>query len=381
MSPDLQTSRQEIINALSLTLTDRTDQIHWDSFTDGDWSLFTNTARVEGVAPLIHWNFKHKDTTGINIPTSVKAQLLTAYYNTSAQNQVIYQELERISKVLINAELPVVVLKGAALASSVYPEIGLRPMGDLDLLIKQKHLFDALSIIRTLDYIEEPVLSYRLKRRIGFNFHLWQKKEPNVKVELHWGLVGGQDTWYHPTIEWFWDQTEIFDANLNTLTLTPTAHTLYLAAHIWLQHGLSQAKLLWFYDLHLIINKFHKIIKWEELIYQSHNFQWTVALYETLTYMKKRFSTPVPEEFIKDINTSHIEKRSAFYERKAKQNNSRIDRYIARLSSMSISSSVIWGFAKIFPNPKYIKWQYKPHPEWTWLLYYPYRWFELLFKT
>ena len=220
-----------------------------------------------------------------------------------------------------------------------------------------------------------------MKRRIGFNFHLWQKKEPKVKVELHWGLVGGQDTWYHPAIEWFWDQTESFDARLSILALTPTANTLYLAAHIWVQHGLSQAKLLWFYDLHLIISKYHKSIVWEELIDQSRNFQWEVALNETFTYVTKQFSTPVPEEFFKEIRASHDEKRSTFYARKAKQNNSRMDRYIARLSSMGITSSVIWGFAKIFPNPKYIKWHYKPYPEWTWLLYYPYRWFELIFKS
>ena len=99
----------------------------------GDWSLFTNTARVEGIAPLVHWNFKHEDTTGIDIPTSVKAQLLTEYYNTTAQNQVMFQELERIANVLSDAEIPVVVLKGASLAPTVYPEVGLRPMGDLDL--------------------------------------------------------------------------------------------------------------------------------------------------------------------------------------------------------------------------------------------------------
>jgi len=53
--------------------------------------------------------------------------------HTLARNLLLYHELPRILKVL--SPLPVIVLKGAALAATIYHRIGLRTMGDLDLLV------------------------------------------------------------------------------------------------------------------------------------------------------------------------------------------------------------------------------------------------------
>ena len=48
--------------------------------------------------------------------------------------------------------LPVVVLKGAALAELVYQHIGLRTMADVDLLVEKKNLDKAGSILERLGY-------------------------------------------------------------------------------------------------------------------------------------------------------------------------------------------------------------------------------------
>ena len=96
MNSDLQNQGEKLYNALCLTLSERADQVDWDSFSENDWSNFTKKAQSEGVAPLIHWIFKHGDISEIYIPANLKEQLKVAYYNTSAQNQIMYQELKRI---------------------------------------------------------------------------------------------------------------------------------------------------------------------------------------------------------------------------------------------------------------------------------------------
>ena len=101
MVSEMPDQREKIYSALCMTLSERIHQVDWDSFSQADWSRFAHMAVVERVAPLIHWTFKHKDISGINIPTQVKAKLMAAYYNTTAQNQVMFKELERILEALV----------------------------------------------------------------------------------------------------------------------------------------------------------------------------------------------------------------------------------------------------------------------------------------
>ena len=120
-----------------------------------DWRLLAATARREGVAPLLYYALKETEWPA-NVPPDVQADLRQAYYATTARNLLVYRELSRILAALsASLPLPVVVLKGAALAATLYPSIGLRPMGDLDLLVPKDRLDQAVAAIRALGYVPE----------------------------------------------------------------------------------------------------------------------------------------------------------------------------------------------------------------------------------
>ncbi len=57
-------------------------------------------------------------------------RLKKEYQWSLARNMILFDELNRVLKAFNEAGIEVIVLKGAALAQTVYPDIALRPMGE-----------------------------------------------------------------------------------------------------------------------------------------------------------------------------------------------------------------------------------------------------------
>jgi len=379
MVSDLQTQREKIYSALCMTLSERIDQVDWGTFSEDDWARFANMANAEGVAPLIHWTFKHEDISGIDIPTKVKTKLMAAYYNTTAQNQVMFQELERILEALNDADIPVIVLKGAALAATIYPEIGLRPMGDLDLLIPRDEIKSAERTLRDLGYSNaHPELTPWISRIISHHTQLIGGPNRKVTVEMHWSLIAGDDDWRSPPNEWFWAHRKQWENRNSTFVLSPTSNLLFLAAHLVLQHGEGDAYLIWYYDLHLLITHFGDSIEWAEIEKYAREFNWARALHAAINTTRKIFGTPLPAEFLNISSNSSDYREAQLVARKSLPDQTRGVRVLNRMSSMERSSQWRFLLAKTFPTPAYIKWRYYPNPTWTWPIWYPYRWLRAL---
>ncbi|MCZ7567438.1 MAG: nucleotidyltransferase family protein [Ardenticatenaceae bacterium] len=103
----------------------------------------------------------------------------------------------------------VIVLKGAALATTLYPCIALRPLSDVDLLVPRQHLGTAVAAMQSLGYCEVYLeMSPGLNQVAGHHVLLQGGARRGVAVELHWSLVAGESDWRSPSLDWFWEQTE-----------------------------------------------------------------------------------------------------------------------------------------------------------------------------
>jgi hypothetical protein len=394
MNSDLQNQGEKLYNALCLTLSERADQVDWNSFSENDWLNFSKKAQTEGVAPLIHWIFKHGDISGIYIPTKVKEQLKVAYYNTSAQNQIMYQELKRILEALNEANIPVIVLKGAALAATVYPEIGLRPMGDLDLLMPRDDIIEALKVIEPLKYtnIRErhtSVFDWDLEHHVSIN----KESDPEISLELHWNLISGDADWRSPDLEWFWGNSKPFHSRVmengtyrskqaddqynqtSVFSLKEVPNILYLCNHQFLQH--STPRLIWIFDLNLIISQQVNQINWEDLKTKAIELNWAQAVHSGLSHCREFFHTPVPKDLIADLHEL-ISQEDYINQRCTNIPNPKASFVISHLFSINKPHERMrFLFSQLFPNPEYVKKRYKPASRWIWPLLYPYRWLRI----
>jgi hypothetical protein len=100
---------------------------------DVDWPEVARQARKHALEPLFHAAVA-KLPVRKAIPAEVIETLRTAYQRTSRANLASYAELGRLLGDFERERIPVILLKGGALAA-FSPAVGLRPMRDLDILV------------------------------------------------------------------------------------------------------------------------------------------------------------------------------------------------------------------------------------------------------
>ena len=97
------------------------------------WGLFCTTACVP-------------DGTLDHLTDEARARLEAQYFATAIRNALLATELASLLRGLRSIGTPAVVLKGAALVGTVYRNAALRPMRDIDLLVRP----DDLPAVETL---------------------------------------------------------------------------------------------------------------------------------------------------------------------------------------------------------------------------------------
>jgi len=338
---------------------------------------------------LIHYSIPH---TALPLTKAARERCAQAYYHTAARNMLLYQELASILEALKGAEVPVVVLKGAALAATLYPSIGLRPMGDIDLLVPQARLPEALACLKALGYSELiPPMAPGLNRVVGRHVGLDGDKDIPLHVEIHWTLAAGEHDRYAPSMAWFWQQTEewklegggwkgesILHSPSSAFQLTPTAHLLYLAAHLALQHGGAQAQPIWFYDIDLLARRRGDRLDWDELLRRAQEFRWAAALHAALQGAQDRFGTPLPQGFLDALAETYDRRAARLVERKANPLQTRALRVRNVMAALDWQARLRLALAIALPSPAYMRWRYKPRPKWLWPLCYLCRWLDIL---
>ena len=330
--------------------------VDWGQFGAEEWRLLPEMAQIEGVGPLLYWHFNNS-TWPLGIPKETAATLTGHYYVTRERNRQLFAELDRILAAFETAGIEVILLKGAALVPTVYAELAdkrwlssaayrnqdlamlgfetseksnslypsvcsgqrstgaeglalaLRPMGDLDLLVRKADVDQAVAIVKQFGY-----RNYDVERLPGFDHEFVHhtrliNDQTDHMVEIHWNLVAGDADERSPSIEWFWSQTEQ-RPEWAAQILNPTATWLYVAAHNLLQHGAAESRLIWFYDLHLLVTQAGKDIEWEIVISQAQKFGWLSAFQLAGTRLRQWFQTPIPDWVVVAMEQDQFEQAS-----------------------------------------------------------------------
>jgi hypothetical protein len=282
---------------------------------------------------------------------------------------------------LQQASIPVILLKGIDTAKRLYADTALRPMVDMDLLVRRKDLDQAAELFSTIGFRELPrdsQLNFPMDSQ--HNYHL--ENENHLNLELHWSLISGEKDWRAPNEDWAWVNVEKAASpaqeGLNALCLNPNAALLYSSAHLALQHGLAFSRLVWLYDVHLLVNAYRDRLDWEDLVNQAKTLGWESALSAALGEVQNRFGTSLPEAGLVRLN-SDASKDTRLVQRKA-TTDSLYEHFVMKVSSLDRNARMKFILAGLFPSPAYIRARYHPRPVWIWMLYYPYRWLSILFN-
>jgi len=269
-----------------------------------DWNMFAGLAVRHGVAALVWRNLSGLGLTD-RITESAERALEGAMLKTIARVTYITSAAVEIIRVLGDAGIRVLMLKGLALEHSVYESEGLRQMSDADLLVSPGDVLRARDIIVSLGYKSRPLKS-PLYRRIlpDLGNHLPEMHRGGISVDLHHRLFGARATALtEEAINAPWTVTA---AGTTCNVLPPRISFLNLVAHLQKHDIKGEFQLRLYCDIYLLLLKYRSDILTAQLNAEARMAGIEEEVKVVLYLMKVLYDFDVPSEFTADVKTELI---------------------------------------------------------------------------
>jgi hypothetical protein len=374
------TEGQLLLSCLGVEDDDASSEL-LKQLSDCEWERVVQQAITHGVAPLL---YRRLETLSVKtvIPTLITQRLRDAALQYAVKNLQLYRELSQVLQVLQRECIPVVVLKGAHLAEIVYGNKALRPMEDLDLLVKKTDLLKAEKALLRLGYI------YSIRPHLEIDYAIHHHLCPLInsdasKVELHWSIERPTAP-FNIDVDGLWERAQpLIVAGVETLALSPEDLLLHLCLHASFDHHFSFG-LRAIYDIERTIEHYRNEIDWLQV--RNRALQWGIEKYVYLTFqlVKEFLATAIPETVLtplqpKDFNPQLIAwaRTLLFAEESASPS---LSANLAQMASPHRFQGKTAVFLNsVFPSPKVMARMYPvPRDSKRIYLYYPLRWRDLI---
>lgn len=244
-------SRDESLRFLTMDLISparRVEQAQIDALTAADWSDILRTARQHRIGPMMRWQLQHAHAH-LHVPPHISQTLDHLHRRSTARTMPMQRALLRVHDILQAAGIPFVALKGVHLAFAAYPHPALRPLRDLDILVRPEQADAAQATLiaaglTTIDRFEKAPESRKANEQ-----HLPPLMAGDVMVEVHRRALHlehnhqqGQDLADDPA---FWQRcVSATVAGIRIKAPSPEHQFLHVMVHGVYDHALANGPLM-----------------------------------------------------------------------------------------------------------------------------------------
>jgi hypothetical protein len=275
-----------------------------------EWSRFKAVVGGWGVGPLVFAAFRE---VADRVPPEVLGSLQAAYLGSAAANTVFLEAVRHVLAALNAARIPTIVLKGVQLVGQVYPNVALRSMADVDLLVAPADLQQACQVVEALGYEWQPDedgFSQLFAERYIGEVALFRDGPFPERVEIHSQLV---------TLSWFRRTTRLDLAELwnraqpirvdgqASLQLSPEDTLLYLCVHLTVGHNARHLQGL--VDIACWIAHHGDRLGWDALVERARRYRLRTATYLGLYLARSLVQADVPDRVLRQLAPSWIRRR------------------------------------------------------------------------
>lgn len=219
------------------------------------------------------------------------------YRSCLAGNLLYLRELERLVSALRQAGVRFVVVKGAALATTVYPHLGMRSLEDIDLLVHRDDANLLRLVMNHLGWQEEDSdiagsqFGWRYRGEMAFRR---TAGDLLLRVEAHLDVPG----FYPRRRDTVWSRVQwISVEGFGEMPLLhTTTHLCYLCAHLYYHHQGRGVK--WLVDIALL---YSQIDSWSGLLGEAYHFGVTRPLRLALEEVARHFGIAIPAHMLKAL--------------------------------------------------------------------------------
>ena len=314
------------------------------------WNEIIKLADRHYVLPLLYHRLKIHNPD-ITIPASVEQELRESYLDSSWKNIRRYHELAKVLQILQNEGIPVILLKGAALATLVYQDIALRPMCDVDLLVKGEDIWQTGKILLQLGYGDFSLLSS--KRYSQYTKHTTHASG-RACIEVHPKIyeLPHLDPWINAS-------PAAAVSTDNTFILGVEDFLLHLCLHLDDHYRGGRHRLIWWYDIAEILNFYREVINWSYVIRVAREHQVGEDIHRVLYMVDESFHADVPAEVFSQLGNgcATVSINDVLNSGKTQDRDTyTISSFRSTISGIpSIHGKIYYIFRKIFPRREYMR--------------------------
>jgi hypothetical protein len=199
------------------------------------------------------------------------------------------------------------LLKGGALGVLYYESPALRPMDDVDLLIKPGDFLKAAEILKAEDWIPQEEQNLSLILDV---IHACHFKNPAAdELDIHWRVM--RDCWNADKNDSFWEAAISLKFNsLRTEALCPTDQLFHVCCHGARYNAVAPIR--WVADASMILRS-DPVVDWQRLYELGKFYRLSLSLFHALKYLSETFHAAIPEEYFRRVEAlpkTRLEKMS-----------------------------------------------------------------------
>jgi hypothetical protein len=252
------------------------------SISPDGWLELMPILETHRIGPLLYWKI-----TGLppahHPPRQVVERLRKVFLWSFMRSVSMERQLRQILEAFSAQNIHVLLLKGPALARTLYAEPATRPSADIDLLIRPEDFLPGRKVLEDLGYHGQVKLFETFR-------HLYCQEEfvhsrdgeSCVPVELHWDLHNFSGFNHKRGIDGvFENAVEIRSPRLNFKTLSPVDALVHAALHLTMKHD-QDILLIWLYDVALLARSMAVPGDWGCLQERSSDWSATLAVQNCL---------------------------------------------------------------------------------------------------
>jgi hypothetical protein len=333
-----------------------------ENLTPENWTTLISEAGRHRIAPLLYSKIKLAEAESM-IPTDILHKLRKKYMVNAYRNTVLFHQLSELVARLNHKNIPVILLKGAHLAEFIYKDIALRPMSDLDILVKEEHLSEAVKIAFSAGYqffFDNDPKKNKTNKGYDYgimpdfkHFHALIHLETKCMLEIHCFISSESSPFEIPPSE-IWQSAQSAVLNKNEIfLLSPEDLIIHLCLHAAYDH-LFDFGLVALYDIAITIKHYGENINWNEIQRRSSQWRTTQCLLLSLYFAKKWMGASIPDEVHGNFDIDkmvHIAEERIF---KTSENTPLHQYYIQWRSLRSVSEKVRFMVNVLFPSRNFM---------------------------
>lgn len=268
---------------------------------DVDWEAVLRQSRAEGVSSLVWQTVRQVEGLKASMPLPVRNEFERDYYTVAVKNSLIFKELALLLPLFEANGVPIIVLKGAVLGGLIYGNLALRPMADVDLLVKADNVKAVNRIMGDIGYFSSDNTSAPKSGYLNSStYRSLNKHTPCLHIHWHFinSTIPNRVLTTNIPIDHIWRDAEtVCLAGVDALVMAPHHFLIHLAEHsVRVTHSLT--RLSYLADIIATLKYYGPAFNWNSFEKESRRFKIEALLYPPLAAAVKLCAAPVPRDIL-----------------------------------------------------------------------------------